>query len=602
MIETMKRVSLVFPAKHKERALRQLQEVGLMHLDQPQELPRQDWALGLSQATRALALFDPELPVKGPWYPKEGKARMLRILQLEKRLLVTRQKIQLNQREAEAVLPFGGFSLESIAALKEAGWGLSLYRLREKDLALIDQEEYWFPLFEENHQKVIALFSPAQNPYPNINRRRLPHHNWEELQTIIAEEKARETKMRRELDHLLTESAPILAYKRELENNQNFEKAQLILGAAEGLGYIRGYCPISLLPGLEALAKRGNYALLEEEADPSLAPTKLKQNRFSELFRPILNFIGVLPGYSEPEGGGVFMVFFAVFFAMLVGDAGYGLVMLFGTLAYKGLAKNTPAQIVPLFILLALTTTAWGAVTGLWFGVKEALAIQVLAAMVIPELSAWAADSTGLVIRLCFLIGLGQLGLAHLWQMVRLQSWYAKGAELGWFLLVFALYYLALYFVLGEAMPHFVMPLIELSLALVLIFSEQGQGRSFIKGLGWGLAQFPVNLLNAISNFSDLVSYIRLFAVGLATQQMAVTFNGLALSLGTESIWAWAGMILILLLGHSVNIMLAAIAVMVHAIRLNFLEFSKHLGLQWTGQAYAPFKMLQGHFRGLPGR
>ena len=151
-------------------------------------------------------------------------------------------------------------------------------------------------------------------------------------------------------------------------------------------------------------------------------------------------------------------------------------------------------------------------------------------------------------------------------------------------------------------MPHFVMPLIELSLALVLIFSEQGQGRSFIKGLGWGLAQFPVNLLNAISNFSDLVSYIRLFAVGLATQQMAVTFNGLALSLGTESIWAWAGMILILLLGHSVNIMLAAIAVMVHAIRLNFLEFSKHLGLQWTGQAYAPFKMLQGHFRGLPGR
>ncbi len=89
------------------------------------------------------------------------------------------------------------------------------------------------------------------------------------------------------------------------------------------------------------------------------------------------------------------------------------------------------------------------------------------------------------------------------------------------------------------------------------------------------------SIQSVVGVFSDIVSYIRLFAVGTATVTVASTFNEMA---------AGALAPLILVAGHSLNIALSLMSVMVHGVRLNMLEFSQHLGQQWSGVPYEPFK------------
>jgi V/A-type H+-transporting ATPase subunit I len=117
------------------------------------------------------------------------------------------------------------------------------------------------------------------------------------------------------------------------------------------------------------------------------------------------------------------------------------------------------------------------------------------------------------------------------------------------------------------------------------------ESKSFVKSMGVSLANLPLSM---ISGFSDIVSYVRLFAVGMATAAVASSFNNMILPSGTEGM----GMInllmaaIALLLGHGLNIVLALMAVMVHGIRLNMLEFAGHLGVQFSGEEYRPFKLV----------
>ena len=121
------------------------------------------------------------------------------------------------------------------------------------------------------------------------------------------------------------------------------------------------------------------------------------------------------------------------------------------------------------------------------------------------------------------------------------------------------------------------------------IFS--GRGKGFLRSALLGVADLPFSVLRS---FSDMVSYIRLFAVGYATVVVAVSFNAMAASLASSSWAGVVGAVGILLVGHSLNMLLALMAVMVHGIRLNVLEFSTHLEMGWTGIPYRPFMSSKG--------
>jgi len=138
--------------------------------------------------------------------------------------------------------------------------------------------------------------------------------------------------------------------------------------------------------------------------------------------------------------------------------------------------------------------------------------------------------------------------------------------------------------VIGRHFPHFALYLLGGGILLILVF-ENFQ-KNVLKGMLGTLTQLPLSVIGA---FSDVVSYIRLFAVGYATVVVAESFNSMAVGDGINSLIGGLIAALILFFGHALNIILALMAVIVHGIRLNMLEFSNHLGMQWSGKEYKPF-------------
>jgi V/A-type H+-transporting ATPase subunit I len=138
---------------------------------------------------------------------------------------------------------------------------------------------------------------------------------------------------------------------------------------------------------------------------------------------------------------------------------------------------------------------------------------------------------------------------------------------------------------LGQAFPEYGKWLFVVGAASVILFSSPK--RNLLKGVSSGLGNF---LLNAINNFTDIVSYIRLFAVGLATVAIADAFNQMAAGIGFNSIGTGIMSAFILLFGHLLNIALGPVSIIVHGVRLNVLEFSSHLDVKWSGVAYKPLR------------
>jgi V/A-type H+-transporting ATPase subunit I len=134
-------------------------------------------------------------------------------------------------------------------------------------------------------------------------------------------------------------------------------------------------------------------------------------------------------------------------------------------------------------------------------------------------------------------------------------------------------------------MPVITLPLLGTGILLALVFSNYQ--KNILKGIGETSFELP---LSVISSFSDLMSYLRLFAVGFASVQVASSFNNIAIGTGIDNILKGFIAAIVLLFGHSLNIVLGLMAVLVHGVRLNMLEFSGHLRQQWSGREYKPFR------------
>jgi len=171
------------------------------------------------------------------------------------------------------------------------------------------------------------------------------------------------------------------------------------------------------------------------------------------------------------------------------------------------------------------------------------------------------------------------------WRAVRFFPSRLSLGEVGWVGIIISVFFLAQKLVLGKALAPFVVYLFSLSLLLVAFFSRAE--KNLMRSLFLTLQDLPLKI---IGSFSDVVSYLRLFAVGYATVVLAQSVNGMAGDFGFGTPVSSFISALILFFGHVLNILLGIMAVIVHGIRLNMLEFSSHLGMQWQGREYHPFK------------
>ena len=298
-----------------------------------------------------------------------------------------------------------------------------------------------------------------------------------------------------------------------------------------------------------------------------------------------MEMIGILPGYEEVDISAIFLLFLSLFCAMLIGDAGYGILFLVITRWARRRLPHAPALPFTLITIMSVSTIVWGALTGSWFGLVR------LPAPLMGLKVNWLTDKDN-VMSLCFFIGAVQLTLAHAWNAVRMANSFRAVAQIGWIGMAWTMFFTARTAAQGFPFPPHMLWVCAGSVAAIVLFMTP------LRELKAEWFQHIVLPLNLVSNFVDIVSYIRLYAVGTASVAVAMAFNEMAAPMFSSILSGLLGAI-ILFLGHALNIVLATMGVVVHGVRLNLLEFASHVGMQWTGTPYQPFALEPGEGDGM---
>lgn len=345
---------------------------------------------------------------------------------------------------------------------------------------------------------------------------------------------------------------------------------------SDGLFALRGWLPEYAVEALPAeLDRVGIFTAVrvippEPDEEP---PTLIRSPKLVQPIHGMLNLLGTVPGYREFDLSVPFMIALPIFTAILISDGGYGLLwMLAPLLLYRVVGRLVGRAFTQLLIVVGVASLFWGLLCGSFFGV---LLYDPLLPVNLSE------RSRTVLMQMSFAIGAIHLSIAQLWQAARYWPDLRAISNIGWALFVWGMYGVVQMFVLRGPMgwdTPWPMLLIA-GAALAIVFHKPGRNLPVM--IGVGLANFPLSML---STFSDVISYVRLMAVGLASTVLASSFNDLAMSMTY-----FPATILVLVFGHSLNVGLVLIAMFAHGVRLNMLEFATNLGMKWTGFTYDPF-------------
>lgn len=518
--------------------------------------------------------------------PKQLVDRILQTVEVRKRC--QERLYDLNQQLAWYTIWGENVNVKDIDYLRNKGLHLKLYLL-EKSTATSLKRKHSLVQFPEIEGKIPTVLI-AQNEAQKLNHKeeplpKLPYGD-------IKQQMGRKERQLAEVEHFLEDQTENIegleAYQLLLKDRLGMQQALEGMGDVQGkLKYLKGYLPQSTVTDFIAAARENHWGY--HIADPEKSeevPVYIKNPKWISIINPIMKFIDIVPGYKEVDVSIYFLVAFALFFAMLVGDAGYGFIFLLVTFLLR---KKLTGQMQVLIYVLSGATMVWGVLSGTYFGAEKIAALPILNNLIIPEIASFGVDNISFMMHLSFLIGAIHLTIAHGIRVVQFINSIKALSEIGWIALVWGLFLITEQLVLGKAMPQWGLWLFIGGAVLVALFSMES--KDIFKSMGISLANLPLSL---ISGFSDIVSYVRLFAVGMATAAVAASFNHMILPQGISGM----GIInllmaaIALLLGHGLNIALALMAVMVHGIRLNMLEFAGHLGVQFSGEAYQPFRLI----------
>lgn len=369
-----------------------------------------------------------------------------------------------------------------------------------------------------------------------------------------------------------------------------FEEAKELVGEQGELAYVSGWIPEPARGKFAAAVHENGWgALLREPADGEMPPTLIDPPK---LFRPVtalFSGLGIAPAYTESDVSVPFFCYFTIFFAMLVGDGGYGALILaltiFGWFKTRNQRTLVAKSWLTLLTVFSSATVLWGLLSNTWFGAGIPWCADW------PTVK-WLADpSYKNMMLLCFTIGVSHLMIARIWTGITIINDRRCLAQFGWAGVVLFMYLVTNSIVgIFSGIPTWAFWMFGVSLVLIFGFTLKGDE---LKTRGVELGMLPLNIMSALG---DVISYVRLFAVGLASVKVAENFNDMALSIFncTDMIWlkpvTAIGMILVLLIGHGLNFAMAGLSILVHAVRLNTLEFSNHKGVTWAGYAFSPFR------------
>ncbi len=578
MITPMKKVMLAGRRRDCEAVLHLLRETGVVHVEpvRPESVQVSCELLQqIERAAKALEALKEFVPADGTDAPQITAADAVEQVDAHlSRLARLHDEKKSLEQEIERLSPWGRLGTDELAALAGGGMEISLFSCPLGRETSIEAE-----LSQIVARKGGVSYGVAVSRQPilwddDVTPVDVPERDAEELRQAVLNIAREESGIREALGTLSLKREAIRAHLKELEDSRRFYEVESGLMKDGPVYVLQGWAPEPAIPALQEALKASDHQTCLQIFDPreeEHPPTLLKNAWWCKSIESLYALLGLTPGYREVDISPFFMPFLTIFTAMIFTDAGYGLVGLVGLVAfYKPLtAKGVRRDVLHLFMILFSAAFVYGLLTNSFFGTTYF------------RLDSFDEESTrgqNLLMRVCFLLGAVQISIAHLWKVRRLGMVPASLAQIGWVCFTWAIWALVNVLVLGTPVPPWMIPLLAIALGLIIIFTAPS--RNIFLGLGKG---FGAVLHSAVSFFADVISYVRLMAVALATGILAMTFNGMARHIPVEMDLIFLPFV------HTLNIALCLVAIFAHGVRLNLLEFSNHLGMEWSGSEYEPF-------------
>ena len=490
------------------------------------------------------------------------------------------------RKDADELLPWGQFDAKSFDRLKETGLKLHFYKAKAIDPNWKEQYALSEISKVDGYTYFVVVSDSDDFDFP-LKELPAPDRDYAAVEKQIADLEAQVKQKEHRLSQLKWHE-PVL----QGELDKTLSKLDLHLANVAGekvaedyLTVFEGFAPKENEPALRDMLDKEDVFYIEDKAKvDDNPPIKLRNNKFVSKFELLTDMYG-RPKYDEFDPTVFISIFFMLFFAFCMGDAGYGLVLIFAGFALK---KKLP-NIAPLGIILGIATTVIGLLFHTFFST------DMLTWKCIPDavkkcmLPSTIAGYDGTMV-LALIVGIVHICLAMIvktYQSTKVKGFANSLGTWGWTLLIVGgviVGGLALMGVMDKALTKWIVIVIGCLSALGIFFLNDLH-RNPLLNVGSGLWE-TYNTVTGL--LGDVLSYLRLYALGLAGAKLGEAFNAIGLQALGDGGARWIFFILIVLVGHTLNVAMCVLGAFVHPLRLNFLEFFKNSGYEGSGWSYKP--------------
>lgn len=610
MVVGMTKYSFLVYHKEYDQFLTEMRELGVLHVIQKQAgTPEEGSALQdkLQDAARIekslkfiTARLGGDYSKCAPVNPADDA--LGRVAHLEG-LLEDKAKSQQRQaaldKEIERMELWGDFNWESVYRLKDAGFIVRFWSAADRNFSKEWEENYnAIRIHAEGSLIYFITITPRGQvvEFENAERVRLPKETLSELLHARGESRQDELDLTREIEEACLENYKTIeeGYRQLLEE---IDYTKVILnseGQADNMLFLlEGWVPTQTESQVnEFLNSKGIYFEAHRAGKEDPAPVKLSNNWFARLFHPITELYD-MPAYGEMDLTPFFAPFFVMFFGLCLGDAGYGLLLVLIGLVARAKVRPALKPMMTLVTILGIGTVIFGTISGTLFGIPL---LEVKWPWV-QNLKNFMLSSNDLFyFSLCvgvFQIIFGMV-LKAVGQTVRFGFKNALAAW-GWLIAIVGVggaFALEKFEILPADTARIIM-YVTGGLGALGIFVFNDMKRNPLINIGAGVWD-SYNMASGL--LGDILSYVRLFALGISGSVLGLVFNDLAIKMSPDiPVVGFLVSAIILLFGHGMNIFMSGLGAFVHPMRLTFVEFYKNAGFEGGGKKYTPFARKPKH-------
>ena len=606
----MKKYSFVLLSGEKEGFLEQLQELGVVDVSRSVKPVDQSSAEMFEKASKAKKVIE---TLEGIDYSKDADYEAISKETIEigtdpvdfveetlRKLADLNAALANAERQMKAREPWGSYDKAALEGLIDLGYRVRYYSVDKNRFDEGWAQLYPLQIVQEDNKKVwFVTITPKDEEYSfPVQETAAPEGPYSEAEQNAAEIKHEIIKCKA---GILNAKDYIPAIKEACNNDlvelDRYLAAEAGHSAAENhITVFTGFAPVEDDSELSAkFDEMGVLYIKEDAVEKDNPPIKLKNGWFARQFESFTGMYG-MPVYSEFDPTAIVAPFYLLFFAMCLGDAGYGIVLLlFGLMLNRGWIKFAMFDGLGTIIsILGAGTMVVGTVLGTFFGMSLADASWVpewlKSCMIVGEVEVPGMGMFNIQMLLALGIGVFHICLAMVVKAIGYTKRFGFRANVstwGWLLLIIGGIILAILgvgsFISPEAIKYAVIVIGTLSALGIYIFNTPGQNPLINIGAGlWDTYNMATGILG------DVLSYIRLFALGLAGGMLGQAFNNLAEMVRGDNFLTWIPFVLILLFGHVLNVLMSSLGAFVHPLRLTFVEYFKNAGYEGKGAAYNP--------------